>query len=268
MIALLRSTEPPIEYAQDYFFAFYKRQYGKTYIEDFPGLKETGKKRLRHIIAALENGKGRGGASINGGKPLLLDIGCAYGPFLAAAAEMGLSPLGIDPAEDAVRYVRETLKIDAVRGFFPDPSIGEIQGEGRFDAVTLWYVIEHFRSPAAALAEISRILKPGGVLAFSTPSFGGISGRKNLRAFLEQSPTDHWTVWSPRQCGKLLAYYGFELKRIVVSGHHPERFPGFRGLAGKKHSPVYGLLYTISRIFGLGDTFEVYAVRTDKKTGV
>jgi SAM-dependent methyltransferase len=181
---------------------------------------------------------------------------------------MGFSPLGVDPAEDAVRYVRETLKIDAVQGFFPDPSIREIQGEGRFDAVTLWYVIEHFRFPAAALAEISRILKPGGVLAFSSPSFGGISGRKNLRTFLEQSPADHWTVWSPRRCRKLLRFYGFEVQRIVVSGHHPERFPGFRGLSGKKKGLVYRLLYAISRIFGLGDTFEVYAVRTDKKTGV
>ncbi|MDR0324141.1 MAG: hypothetical protein LBI12_06830, partial [Treponema sp.] len=36
----------PVEYEREYFFEFYKRQYGKTYIEDFPNLTKMAKRRL------------------------------------------------------------------------------------------------------------------------------------------------------------------------------------------------------------------------------
>jgi 2-polyprenyl-3-methyl-5-hydroxy-6-metoxy-1,4-benzoquinol methylase len=261
MIYLLRSVPPPVEYEKDYFFGFYRKQYGKTYLEDFPHLKELGKDRIHLIRRLLRDGKCVRGS----GRGLILDIGCAYGPFLAAASEGGFSPVGIDPALDAVRYVKEKLNIPAFRCSFPDPPQGYILGTERFEAVTLWYVTEHFTDPRRALGEIHRLLKPGGVLAFSTPSFRGISGRKSLRDFLEKSPADHWTVWNPGKTGKLLAEAGFELRHIRVTGHHPERFPLLGPILGKSPDRKNGLrrrfLHGLSRVFALGDTFEVYAVK-------
>jgi SAM-dependent methyltransferase len=253
IVYMERPDPPPIEYGREYFFDFYKKQYGKTYIEDFPGLVAMGKDRLCRIRALLPGNPGPGG-----GEKRLLDIGCAYGPFLAAAKEAGFSPLGLDPAEDAAAYVRETLKLEARRGFFPDTGVSALGGEARFDAVTLWYVIEHFREPRRALAEARRLLKPGGVLAFSTPSFTGVSGRKNRKDFLEKSPPDHWTIWSPQHCGKLLKTSGFRLRRVHVTGHHPERFP-LLGPFARPGGPLYAALLRLSRVFRLGDTFEVYA---------
>jgi SAM-dependent methyltransferase len=149
-------------------------------------------------------------------------------------------------------------------------------------------VIEHFRNPGEALTEIHRLLRPGGVLAFSTPSFSGISGRKSPLKFLENSPEDHWTIWDPRRLPRILERFGFEVKKIAVTGHHPERFPlgacrkgknmlnarflGWNGLkpdkllAGKylKRSPLYRLFSGVSRVLGWGDTFEAYAVKKDK----
>jgi SAM-dependent methyltransferase len=177
---------------------------------------------------------------------------------LAAAGESGFTPLGIDPAAPAVSYVSRRLGVPALRGFFPDPSLSEALEPRSFDVVSLWYVVEHFRDPGKALREINRLLKPGGIAAFSTPSLSGISGRSSLKRFLEQSPPDHWTIWTPRHCGKILALFGFELKKVVITGHHPERFPGGRRLAGKP-GPAYRFFNAISRILGLGDTFEVYA---------
>ncbi|MDR2479364.1 MAG: methyltransferase domain-containing protein [Treponema sp.] len=251
-IVMNRRNPPPIEYEREYFFGLYQKQYGKTYIEDFPHLIAAGKRRLGHIKRLLP--------AAPGGKPRLLDIGCAYGPFLAAARAEGFAPAGIDPAGDAIRYVTQTLGIPAVRGFFPG---GPIPGSGSppplFDAVTLWFVIEHFRDCVPVFAEIKKTLAPGGVLAFSTPSFSGISGRQNLESFLEKSPADHWTVWSPAVCKKALGLAGFRVKKTVISGHHPERFPLLGRFAKTKKSPLYGLLLAVSILFSLGDTFEVYA---------
>jgi len=247
IIGMNRLTPPPIEYAKEYFFEFYQKQYGKTYIEDFPNLIAMGKRRLAVIKSLLP-------AKL--AAPLLLDIGCAYGPFLAAAQDEGFSPRGIDPAEDAVQYVTQTLGIPAAQGFFPCET-GEL--ERKYDAVTLWYVIEHFRDCTPVLAEIRKILKPGGVLAFATPSFSGISGRASLSRFLENSPADHWTVWSPAACKKALAMAGFKVKRVTICGHHPERFPVLGKYARNKKGLLYRFLLAISKAFGLGDTLEVYA---------
>jgi 2-polyprenyl-3-methyl-5-hydroxy-6-metoxy-1,4-benzoquinol methylase len=263
-IAMGRLNEPPIEYGKEYFFELYKKQYGKTYIEDFPNLTAMAERRLRRILPLLS----RIPKTRIGGKdasPRLLDIGCAYGAFLQAASRSGFDVLGLDPAEDAAAYVRDTLKLPALRGFFPlEKGGGNSLTPGSFSAVTLWYVIEHFRDPAAALGEIRRLLKDGGVLAFSTPSFSGISGKKSPRTFLEKSPGDHWTLWSPRICRGILKSQGFRVKKIAASGHHPERFPLVGKFCGVK-GPVYRFLFFLSRIFGLGDTFEVYAVKNPVK---
>jgi len=262
VIYMDRTCPPPIEYEKEYFFEAYKKQYGKTYLEDFPNLVATAKRRLKSISRKLhaksvkEQSPQRKEKS--GGAPLLLDIGCAYGPFLVAAKEEGFSPFGIDPAQDAVRYVQETLDIPAVQGFFPNCQLPATRSP-LYDVVTLWYVIEHFRDPAAVLTEIKKLLKPGGIFAFSTPSFSGISGRKSLSKFLKNSPTDHFTIWSPKMCKKALAFAGFKVKKIVISGCHPERFPLLGKFAKSKKSPLYWIFRAINEIFDLGDTFEVYA---------
>ena len=273
MIYLSRLNPPPIAYNKEYFSDFYKKQYGKTYLEDFPKLMQMARKRLAHIQSltppaipstsfapprALSNPSELSElCELSGPKQRLLDIGCAYGPFMAAAAEGGFSPFGVEPIEDAVEYVNKELGFPAWQGYFPTGAKAE---DGPFDAVTLWYVIEHFPEPGKVLAYIHRILREGGILAFSTPSYSGISGRKNLHKFLKNSPPDHWTVWSPRMCKKLLSQYGFSLCKIVGSGHHPERFPVFGRLikAGRK-GLIFRLLLLISRTFRLGDTFEIYA---------
>jgi len=262
-ISMNRLNPAPIEYAKEYFFEQYQKQYGKTYIEDFPNLTAMAKRRLTVIRKIGSENNTSDSRLPTPNSPTLLDIGCAYGAFLAAAKEEGYIPYGIDPAEDAVRYVTQTLGIPAVHGYFPMPSTDPTPDFQlpTPDIITLWYVIEHFRDCVPALAEIRKLLKPGGVLAFATPSFSGISGRKSLIRFLDNSPQDHWTVWSPAVCGKALKKSGFTVKKIINCGHHPERFPLVGKFAHKKDSFLYNLLLLISKIFALGDTFEVYAVR-------
>jgi 2-polyprenyl-3-methyl-5-hydroxy-6-metoxy-1,4-benzoquinol methylase len=252
IVYMNRLNEPPIEYAREYFFEFYKKQYGKTYLEDFPNLVAMGKRRLKLISSLLVQGDSEL-------KPRLLDVGCAYGPFLKAASDAGFNPVGIEAAGEAAAYVGRELQFPVIQGLFPSETLPE--GGESFSVLTFWYVIEHFREPRLALKEASRLLKPRGVLAFATPSFRGISGRRSCRGFLENSPADHWTVWSPRICRPLLKRAGFKLKKIVVTGHHPERFPLGGVLLRKRKGLLYGFVLLLSRFLRLGDSFEVYAVK-------
>lgn len=243
---------PRSDYSREYFFREYRQQYGRTYLEDFNFIKGLGKKRLSRIKRIYPQ------------KGDLLDLGCAYGPFLAVSAEEGFKPFGIDLSGEAVEYVRRELGFQALQGDFPELyKRGEIP-LAKFDVVTLWFVIEHFPHLNQVLTIIPRLLKPGGVLAFSTPSYRGISGRKNLRNFCKHSPLDHYTLFSPGSAKRVLKKSGFKIKRIVVTGHHPERFPLLGDL---RKGVLYGFMLLISRLFRLGDTLEVYAILPKKGTG-
>ncbi len=248
-----------VSYTKDYFYSDYEKQYGRTYLDDFANIRRMAVPRLERI-------------SRLGGSGALLDVGCAFGPFLVEARSAGYDPFGVDISEEAAAHVREELKIPAVsasiRDFDPEASFGV----PRFSVVTLWYVIEHFPDVADILRKLNSMLKPGGVLAFSTPSGSGVSARLHREQFFTQSPSDHFTIWEPRRTASVLERFGFSLREVRVTGHHPERFfqngPNRLQSGGEQteNKGVNPLLLRatafVSRSFGLGDTFEVYAVKT------
>jgi SAM-dependent methyltransferase len=167
----------------------------------------------------------------------------------------------LEVSREAAEYVRDRLGIPCgVGDFSSGEGLGPMEAsEGRFDVITMWYVIEHFKDTDGVLLRVNRLLKPGGVFAFSTPSAAGISGRRSRTGFLRRSPPDHYTVWSPRASRGILERFGFRLKRVVVTGHHGERFPWPGGLA--PGSAPAGVFTALSRLLRLGDTFEAYAVK-------
>lgn len=263
-------------YDREYFFSEYKKQYGKTYLEDFEAIKGMAYRRLENIRSVLASGRRTAAAdsftptvrarsitpsALPPAPPRLLDVGCAYGPFLQAARERGFQVQGLDVSAEAVCYVREELGIPCGLGDFSsaDPAKAIEGADAGFDVISLWYVIEHFRDTGRALRRINRLLKPGGVFSFSTPNASGISARKDRNLFFKNSPPDHYTVWPLRTAAPVLARFGLELQKIVVTGHHGERFP-WPGQPGRG-SPIATGLSRLSRLLRLGDTFEAYAVK-------
>ena len=226
-----------MDYDENYFFDAYKNQYGKTYLEDFESIKNQGFRRLKNIQSVI---------SANGEKTLL-DIGCAYGPFLSAAKDSGFIPFGADVAEGAVKYVTETLGFDAICCDFY-----KFDTTKQFDVVTMWYVIEHFQDLDSVLTIVSKLVHDGGIFAFSTPNGLGISRKRNLKQFFSQGPNDHFSIWDYKCAKTILTKYGFNVKKIVTTGIHKNRFPFWMR---KLPQPIF---LFIANLFKLGDTFEVY----------
>jgi 2-polyprenyl-3-methyl-5-hydroxy-6-metoxy-1,4-benzoquinol methylase len=102
-------------------------------------------------------------------RPRLLDAGCATGMFLAVTAAAGWQAEGLDISEFALERAR-ARGFQVRCGTLPDPALPD----AAFDVITLWDVIEHVPDPAAVLRECRRLLKPGGVLAMSTPDAGSL----------------------------------------------------------------------------------------------
>jgi SAM-dependent methyltransferase len=100
----------------------------------------------------------------------VLDAPCGDGALARELAGHGwrvcaadIEPVGLD--DDRIRFVR--LDLDEPLPF-PD---------GAFDAVVSLEGIEHLLSPARYLAELCRVLRPGGRLVVTTPNVNNVQSR-------------------------------------------------------------------------------------------
>lgn len=248
MVYISWSCEEDKTYEKAYFFEDYKKQYGKTYQEDFESIKKQCVKRVSVIDSIIKKDSEKN----------VLDIGCAYGPFLKAASEKKYNPFGTDISEDAINYVKNTLNFPATTAAFPEIDTTKEFGLPKFDVVTMWYVIEHFKNLNSVLTKINEIIKMDGVFAFSTPSGQGVSALSDKDHFFQISPTDHYSVWEFSKANKILKRFGFKIEKIVSTGHHPERFPSIKKSGAQKGSVQWNCISKLSQIKKLGDTVEIY----------
>ena len=103
---------------------------------------------------------------------LLLDAGCGTGFNLVALARFGPT-LGIDLSEEAISFCRER-GVRAVRG-----SVLRLPFRAAaFEAVTSFDVIYHdwVGDDRAAVAEMARVLRPGGALLVRVPALELLRG--------------------------------------------------------------------------------------------
>ena len=113
---------------------------------------------------------------------LVLDLGCGFGRHAYEFARRGASIVALDAGADEVSNVRATFGAMAEQGEIDltKSRIGTIQGDalhlpfpdGTFDRVICSEVLEHIPDDEAAMAELSRVLSPGGTMAITVPRFG------------------------------------------------------------------------------------------------
>ena len=150
-------------------------------------------------------------AAVGQGKRVL-DLGCRSGALTRHFLE-GNEVVGLD-VDRAALAKAETLGIQVVDANveeplpFPDAS---------FDAIVAGELLEHLQFPEALVAEIRRVLRPGGVIVGSVPNAFRLQGR--LRFLRGRPPEDdptHLHMFSPAALRALLA--GFEDVRLAFVG--------------------------------------------------
>jgi SAM-dependent methyltransferase/MoaA/NifB/PqqE/SkfB family radical SAM enzyme len=98
------------------------------------------------------------------GHLLILDIGCGSGANSLALAQKGHQLHGVDISDVAIEKYRRS----GFKGQVADIEQGLDYPEAFFDLVFCSEVIECMISPGDLIAEINRVLKPGGLLVLST----------------------------------------------------------------------------------------------------
>lgn len=99
----------------------------------------------------------------------VLDLGCAGGFMAEALAVRGARVTGIDPATDAIEAARRHAKDEGLAIQY-DVGVGEAlpYNAAQFDAIVCVDVLEHVADLNRVLAEVARVLRPGGVFLFDT----------------------------------------------------------------------------------------------------
>jgi len=136
---------------------------------------------VRHILDAKSRGHALLARLPEAGA--ILDVGCGTGGFVAAAAECGRQVVGIDIASRWLVVARKRLTPAAKPGLHrqlhhrpnkPRLIAGCAESlpfaDDSFPVVVADSLLEHVENPAQAMAEMIRVLQPGGMLVVWFPN--------------------------------------------------------------------------------------------------
>jgi SAM-dependent methyltransferase len=102
----------------------------------------------------------------------VLNAGAGQGTFSRLLEGRGFEITSTDASESAVDVLRER-----VRGSVLQADVTELPfADESFDAVVLGEVLEHVPDDTGAVAEVARVLRPGGVLVISVPAHPKLYG--------------------------------------------------------------------------------------------
>lgn len=230
----------------------YREVKDHLYEQELAGRMRTFARNLRHLARHKEPG-------------VLLDVGCSVGAFLYLAREKGWRAYGIEPSEWCVSKAKELYGLRIKRGTYKDiPQLGV-----RFDAITMWDVLEHLDDPLQALLNCGQALKEDGVLAFSTMDAGSLYARlcgKRWPWLMKM----HIYYFDRAAIRAYLAMAGFEALSITRYSHTVSTDYLLYKLKKINRLIYYALLLLKRTVFfnknlfihvKLGDFMEVYARR-------
>jgi SAM-dependent methyltransferase len=156
--------------------------------------------RRRIVLEALSLSLARVGPQSS---PRILDFGCGTGAMLTHLRRLGTVE-GVDGDERAIGFCRSRgesnvhlLESDDLP--FEDES---------FDLVTAFDVLEHIADDRGALAEIRRVLRPGGTLMITVPAYQWMWGPHD-------EINDHKRRYSSAEIESKITAAGLELDRLT-----------------------------------------------------
>ena len=156
---------------------------------------------LEAVLDAINPLREAGAAS----PPRILDAGCGSGRNMALLARRG-PVTGIELASQSLEVARERGLGPVLPGSLDEPLPFD---DASFDLAVALDVLEHVADDAAALAELARVLAPGGRLLVTVPQYGWLWGEHDVLAHHHRRYTR----------GLLLARAaaaGFEAERVTA----------------------------------------------------
>jgi SAM-dependent methyltransferase len=138
-------------------------------------------------------------------RPRILDVGCGTGANLEMLGKYGDSE-GVDVSEDALEFCRARGLRNVRRGTLERLPYAS----DTFDLVTALDVLEHLDSDGDGLAEIHRVLNPGGYALLFVPAFMFLWG-------VQDDVSHHRRRYTLPGLKDVLRFAGFAIERATYA---------------------------------------------------
>ena len=157
------------------------------------------------------------------------DLGCGTGRASEAIAPFVARVIAVDASAAMLQAAKKRLQpfdnVDLRRGDLEALPIDEAQ----LDAATLMLVLHHVPEPGKALAEVARVLKPGGRLLL-------VDMLPHDREHYRQQMGHVWLGFGENQTERLLTDAGFDEIRVVpLTPDSKTKGPALFVAAGMRH---------------------------------
>jgi len=195
----------------------------------------------------------------------MLDVGCGNGRHLSTMRALGWQVQGVEFSEDGVRVCRMAdLPVhhgDLLSAGFPGAS---------FDLITVRHVIEHIAEPHPFMAELTRILKPGGRLLIETPNSAALGRAWFGPNWYHNDVPRHLILFSPTNLERLAGHHGLRHagsdmetspKAILNSLDYAMQNRGRPSRKNRWCRFLARLYVVLARRSGRGDTFRLTLAR-------
>ncbi len=184
--------------------------YATRYRDEYHGERTPS---ARRVMRAWKNGERiyRQLAPLLNATDDVFEIGAGIGCTVKCFERHGHPAAGIEPNRGFQEFSRDRLKAKVT-----DKYLFDLPPLPVHDAILLVHVIEHFRSPRAALEHIHRLLKPRGRLYVECPNLGApFTTRGKLFHFA------HIHNFTPATLRMIAERCGFELEREFSTVRDP-----------------------------------------------
>ncbi len=139
----------------------------------------------------------------------LLEVGCSYGYFLAAARDRGWEVEGIELSERASRFAREQLGLRVHHGILSD-AFSNVS----YDAIVASHLLEHETEPWQFLSKAWERLATGGILALRVPNLESAVSKLAGPCWQWLSAPEHIYMFSEKSIRALLRATGFHILQV------------------------------------------------------
>ena len=181
------------------------RYYGDTYYGR-EGRRFLG--TLEWLVRLFRRGRVRAVLRLHPGLGRVLDVGCGRGLILRRLRSLGWDCYGTELSADLAQLLRES-GVEVFTGALEEWGLPQAS----FDVILLWHSLEHQFEPARILAEVRRLLKPGGRLLLEVPNLGSRQARLGGSRWFHLDVPRHLLHFSRPTLAALLCGQGFEILR-------------------------------------------------------
>ena len=159
----------------------------------------------------------------------IIDVGCGGGILTEGLAKQGADALGIDLSEELVDVADLHGLESGVSAHYKKISAEAMaeQEPSSFDHVTCMEMLEHVPDPASIISACATLVKPGGMVFFSTLNrvpkayLLAIVAAEHVLKMVPKGTHEYKTFIKPSELSQTARSYGLELQGITGIEYNP-----------------------------------------------